>query len=40
MAITCPDCGAEAVVSDDSTFNVIYVCPECGAQLACAVARE
>jgi predicted RNA-binding Zn-ribbon protein involved in translation (DUF1610 family) len=37
---TCPDCGVEAVRSDDSRFNVVYVCPTCDRQLACAYARE
>jgi predicted RNA-binding Zn-ribbon protein involved in translation (DUF1610 family) len=40
MDLTCPDCDADGVRSDDSQFNVVYVCPDCGRQLGCAYARE
>ncbi len=40
MPIDCPDCGTEAVISDEFVHNVVYVCPDCGEQLACAYASE
>lgn len=40
MKPTCSDCDVEAVQSERTTFNVIWVCPECDKQLACALAKE
>ncbi|MFB6169282.1 MAG: hypothetical protein ABEJ43_10625 [Haloferacaceae archaeon] len=40
MNLSCPDCEAAGVQSDEATFNVVYVCPECDRQLSCAYAQE
>ena len=40
MEVTCPDCDADGVQSDEATFNIVYVCPKCDKQLACSVTKE
>jgi alpha-aminoadipate carrier protein LysW len=33
MQVTCPECGFEFEIPDDTLTGEIVVCPECGAEL-------
>jgi alpha-aminoadipate carrier protein LysW len=33
MQVTCPECGEEFEIPDDTMVSEIVVCPECGVEL-------
>jgi alpha-aminoadipate/glutamate carrier protein LysW len=33
MNVTCPECGADFILDQDTELNEIIVCPDCGVDL-------